>query len=106
MRFLLLIAGAIFSLVVTYSAIKIWGDSQVRTPFKTAYFSDAEYSATVPVIALPWEQAFFSEKVPSLILWVDIYKSTKSEILAKPSSEIFQPIQKKPMNYWLICSKK
>lgn len=79
MRLLALITGTVFMAIMAFSAARIWADGQVYTPYKTEFFQKEG-----ELIILPWEQNYLLEKKADLILWVDVYRSDKGEILAKP----------------------
>lgn len=79
MRLLVLVFGVVFAIVVGFSTIKMMSDAQVYTPYKTNYFKENE-----KLVIVAWEQSYLLEKKADLILWVDVYRNTKGEILAKP----------------------
>jgi hypothetical protein len=62
-----------------FSAARIWADGQVYVPYNTEYFK-----TDGPYVILPWEQSYLLEKKPDLILWADVYRNDKGEILVKP----------------------
>lgn len=84
MRLLVLTFGLLLAILISFSAVRMWADGQVYTPFKTNYFRPEEANNKEKIQIVPWEQNYLLEKKPELVLWVDIYRTTKGEILAKP----------------------
>ncbi len=80
MRTLALIAGVMFMFMAAYSGTKIWSNGVVYTPYQTSYYQ----ASSEGLIIVPWEQNYLLEKKADLILWADVYKTQKGELLVRP----------------------
>lgn len=82
-RFILLIFGSFFTLAVVLLSTRLWGQGQQYLPYENRFFT-----AERPWVAVPWEQAFFLEKKPDLILWANVYQASEDLLLVAPSAEV------------------
>ncbi|MFN7262199.1 MAG: hypothetical protein ACK5RO_10100 [Pseudobdellovibrionaceae bacterium] len=80
MRLLAIIIGSFVVFGMGLLTVRFWGLSQVYSPYQTPFFSEPESE----LLIAPWEQAFFSEKFPKLILWVDVYRGDDKALIVRP----------------------
>lgn len=82
MKVISISVGILMFVFVILMTIRMSGLNQTYVPFDTAYFH-----GQLPYGIVAWEQNFLLEKNPDLILWVDVYRDRKDQILVKPWAE-------------------
>lgn len=83
MKLLGLILGSLFVVVVSLASFHFWGLGQTYTPYNNKFVQ-----AERPWIVVPWEQQYFSEKIPDMILYASVYSTDESLLLVRPSAEV------------------
>ncbi len=80
---------------------RFWGLGHHERTFTTQFWQTTEAPAGPKVVSpqeieiiVPWEQSFFLEKRPRLILWAKAYLNNKNTILVMPSVETFLKVNR------------
>lgn len=82
LRFISLIIGSFLALFMILASARFWGQGQTYLPYENRFYTGAK-----PWVVVPWEQSFFLEKKPDLILWANVYQAGEDQILVAPSAE-------------------
>lgn len=91
MKIIQLTIGTAFLTLMLFMSVRMWSDGQAYKPFQAEFWRPED--AQVLVI-IPWEQAFFLEKHPQWVLWVDVYRGENQDILVKPWADRDVPVKK------------
>ncbi|PIS11056.1 MAG: hypothetical protein COT73_05980 [Bdellovibrio sp. CG10_big_fil_rev_8_21_14_0_10_47_8] len=90
MRLIGLIFGVFGISFFVLALVRFGGLSQSYKEFETPYFSvpanptAAETGLETVSIIIPWEQSFWLQKMPHLILWTEVYRGDGETLLVKP----------------------
>ena len=82
MRLLAIIIGCTVALLISLASVHFYGLGQKYRPFEHKFLSPP-----TPWVIAGWEQSFFQEKSPNLILLAQVYKNKDGAFLVAPSRE-------------------
>jgi hypothetical protein len=82
MKLIALIFGTCVAVAMSLASVHFWGLSQIYIPYDNRFFQSGP-----TWLVVPWEQHFFAEKHPDLILYALVYPSQNQELLVAPTSE-------------------
>ncbi len=82
MKLLVLLIGSVVFTVLSLVTVRFWGLNQNYSAYEHRFFKQEK-----PWVVAHWEQSFFSEKIPGLILYANVYKTDHELFLVRPSIE-------------------
>jgi len=80
MRLLAIILGSFVVVGMALLTVRFWGLSQTYSKYSSPFMAESEPE----MLIAPWEQSYFIENYPKLILWADVYRGEDKALLVRP----------------------
>jgi hypothetical protein len=82
MKLIGIIFGSLVAVFLSLGIIHFWGLGQRFLPYDNKFFESPK-----PWVIVPWEQAFFTEKDPNLVLLVRVFINESGQLLVSSNGE-------------------